>query len=245
MSDGAGGWQCAAGRADPGGTAPRRAGAARQSRRPRNPQWLPSMQRGSASTDTWVITEGAVDRTSAAAAAADGRTSWPAGTASSPAAAAENLFWLGRYTERAENSVRLARLALEALRHGSEPVLEVLHGWRCATAWSVPGCPAERGCPGGAAVRARADPPCAWGMPHRGLQRGLQPARAATVRPGPARAPVHRALEAHPRGGQHFRSSWAVVMALERATSRCATCWACSTAPPPTWPPSPVRRPTA
>jgi uncharacterized alpha-E superfamily protein len=28
---------------------------------------------------------------------------------------AENLFWLGRYTERAENSVRLARLTLESL----------------------------------------------------------------------------------------------------------------------------------
>ena len=29
--------------------------------------------------------------------------------------AAENLFWLGRYTERAENSVRLAQLTLECL----------------------------------------------------------------------------------------------------------------------------------
>jgi hypothetical protein len=27
--------------------------------------------------------------------------------------AAENLFWLGRYTERAENSIRLARITLE------------------------------------------------------------------------------------------------------------------------------------
>ncbi|HEV8691913.1 MAG TPA: alpha-E domain-containing protein, partial [Ideonella sp.] len=44
---------------------------------------------------------------------------------------AENLFWLGRYTERAENSVRLARLTLEALTgsfiHGaSPPVLRTL-----------------------------------------------------------------------------------------------------------------------
>jgi uncharacterized alpha-E superfamily protein len=42
--------------------------------------------------------------------------------------AAENLFWLGRYTERAENTVRLARLTLEALPAGSAPVLQVLHG---------------------------------------------------------------------------------------------------------------------
>ncbi|OYV01969.1 MAG: hypothetical protein CFE45_02460, partial [Burkholderiales bacterium PBB5] len=40
--------------------------------------------------------------------------------------AAENLFWLGRYTERAENSVRLARVALEALPEASAPVLQLL-----------------------------------------------------------------------------------------------------------------------
>jgi uncharacterized alpha-E superfamily protein len=44
---------------------------------------------------------------------------------------AENLFWLGRYTERAENSVRLARLTLEslsgaALHEASPAVLTVL-----------------------------------------------------------------------------------------------------------------------
>jgi hypothetical protein len=42
--------------------------------------------------------------------------------------AAENLFWFGRYTERAENTVRLARLCLEALngeKPGVERVLEL------------------------------------------------------------------------------------------------------------------------
>ena len=35
--------------------------------------------------------------------------------------AAENLFWLGRYTERAENSARLARIILQSLNGDEEP----------------------------------------------------------------------------------------------------------------------------
>ena len=40
--------------------------------------------------------------------------------------AAENLFWLGRYTERAENSLRLAQLTLQCLGgedQSSQPLL--------------------------------------------------------------------------------------------------------------------------
>jgi hypothetical protein len=71
------------------------------------------MQRGGSSADTWVLTEGEVDTTSllhhehpAVDMSHRGRTV--------TSRAAENLFWLGRYTERTENSARLARLALEA-----------------------------------------------------------------------------------------------------------------------------------
>ena len=75
--------------------------------------WL-SMQSGSASADTWVLTEGEVDTTTLLPQpmqAADlSRVHWTVTSRS-----AENLFWLGRYTERAENSVRLARLTLESL----------------------------------------------------------------------------------------------------------------------------------
>jgi uncharacterized circularly permuted ATP-grasp superfamily protein/uncharacterized alpha-E superfamily protein len=75
--------------------------------------WL-SIQRGSASVDTWVLTEGKVDGTSLLPKplqAADlAQVHWTVTSRS-----AENLFWLGRYSERAENSVRLARLSLEAL----------------------------------------------------------------------------------------------------------------------------------
>ena len=91
--------------------------------------WL-SMQQGSASVDTWVQAEGEVDATSLLPRplqAADlGQVRWTVTSRS-----AENLFWLGRYTERAENSVRLARVTLEALAESlrgsaSPPLLRML-----------------------------------------------------------------------------------------------------------------------
>ena len=87
-----------------------------------------SMQRGGSSLDTWVLTDGAVDSFSmlpqplrvedilARRQSVSSRTG-------------ENLFWLGRYTERTENLVRLARTTL--LLTGADgdaplPVLQAL-----------------------------------------------------------------------------------------------------------------------
>lgn len=59
--------------------------------------------------------------------------------------AAENLFWLGRYTERAENSVRLARLTLQALSgedQSSEPLLDWLSAMAVDNALVLPDVPA-------------------------------------------------------------------------------------------------------
>jgi uncharacterized circularly permuted ATP-grasp superfamily protein/uncharacterized alpha-E superfamily protein len=102
LTDGEGGWKVL-----PGGltrVAPRRD--------PLADAWL-SIQRGSLSTDTWVMTDGEVDSTTLLAKAleaADLRdVHWMV-----TSRAAENLFWLGRYTERAENSARLARHVIEA-----------------------------------------------------------------------------------------------------------------------------------
>ncbi len=119
ISDGAGGW-----RVLPGGLA-----RVSHRRDAAHDPWL-SMQRGSASADTWVQTAGTVDTTSLLPrplTAADLST-WHRTVTSR---AAENLFWLGRYTERAENTVRLARVTLEALTgsfiYGASPaVLQVL-----------------------------------------------------------------------------------------------------------------------
>ena len=114
VSDGAQSW-----RVLPGGLA-RLAGPDAQ---------IASMQRGGSSADVWVQTHGAVDRTTLLQPHAT-----PASLARHRAPvtsrAAENMFWLGRYTERAENAVRLARLTLDLLGgedQSSRPLLTWLH----------------------------------------------------------------------------------------------------------------------
>ncbi len=73
-----------------------------------------SMQRGGSSVDTWVLTSGSVG----SASLLPGKLS-PGELAVKhrmvSSRSAENLFWLGRYSERAENNVRLCRLLLGSL----------------------------------------------------------------------------------------------------------------------------------
>ncbi len=85
-----------------------------------------SMQRGSASTDTWVLARDEVSALSLLPQPLQPQDliGWHRAITSR---AAENLFWLGRYTERAENMVRLIALALDHLQSSSPPVLAVLH----------------------------------------------------------------------------------------------------------------------
>ncbi|MFC0219557.1 circularly permuted type 2 ATP-grasp protein [Pseudochelatococcus lubricantis] len=65
-----------------------------------------AMQRGGAAADVWVMSRGTADRQTLLASATVGaqRT-----TPYLPSRAAENLFWLGRYVERAEFVIRLLR----------------------------------------------------------------------------------------------------------------------------------------
>jgi uncharacterized circularly permuted ATP-grasp superfamily protein/uncharacterized alpha-E superfamily protein len=86
---------------------------------------IASMQRGGSSADTWVLTEGEVDATSLL------HYDQPAieishRSRSVTSRAAENLFWLGRYTERCENTTRLARLTLESLNGEDQSSLPLL-----------------------------------------------------------------------------------------------------------------------
>jgi uncharacterized alpha-E superfamily protein len=103
-----------------------------------------SMQYGGSSADVWAMTTGEVDKTTMLQ---------PALTASTLAhrkrlvtsRAAENLFWLGRYTERAENSVQLARLVLECLGgedQSSQPLLTWLGRLAINNTLVLPGVPA-------------------------------------------------------------------------------------------------------
>ncbi|KRC01230.1 A circularly permuted ATPgrasp family protein [Hydrogenophaga sp. Root209] len=93
---------------------------------------IAAMQRGGSSADCWVLTEGPVDHTSllqtAPSTLALAQQKRPV-----TSRAAENLFWLGRYTERAENSVRLAQIVLNHLG-GEEPNSRPLMAWLTATA---------------------------------------------------------------------------------------------------------------
>jgi uncharacterized circularly permuted ATP-grasp superfamily protein/uncharacterized alpha-E superfamily protein len=95
-------------------------------------QLVAAMQRGGSSADCWVLTNGQVDTTtllqSQPSSLAIARHKRPV-----TSRAAENLFWLGRYTERAENSVRLAQIALNHLG-GEEPGSAPLLAWLSAVA---------------------------------------------------------------------------------------------------------------
>ncbi|MEN9903785.1 MAG: hypothetical protein RLZZ555_350 [Pseudomonadota bacterium] len=80
-------------------------------------QAIASMQGGGSSADCWVQTEGEVDQASLLTDTHNARAHAQQKRIVS-SRSAENLFWLGRYTERADNSLRLARLTLRLL--GSE-----------------------------------------------------------------------------------------------------------------------------
>lgn len=135
LSDGAGSWQVL-----PGG----------MTRLVSESAGLATMARGGSSADTWVLGEhAAAEDTDFEHATLAVLT--PGDTALVPrerlvtSRAAENLFWLGRYAERAENGARLARIVLQSLHGEEEPSLPQLM-WLGQLADSAglvaPGCPA-------------------------------------------------------------------------------------------------------
>jgi uncharacterized circularly permuted ATP-grasp superfamily protein/uncharacterized alpha-E superfamily protein len=70
-----------------------------------------SMQRGGASKDTWVLTNGPVSQFSMLKPSVGVRDLVRAG-ANLTSRVVENLFWLGRYSERFDDSARMLRVAL-------------------------------------------------------------------------------------------------------------------------------------
>ena len=105
---------------------------------------IASMQRGGSSADVWALTRGEVDKTTLLQPHMT-----PASLAQRKrlvtSRAAENLFWLGRYTERTENAIRLARLTLECLNgeeQSSPPLLAWLSKMALANTLVLPGVPA-------------------------------------------------------------------------------------------------------
>jgi len=88
---------------------------------------IASMQRGGSSADVWVMAPHAVDTTSLLKSGT-GSDLHARRSQSVTSRAAENLFWLGRYTERTENTLRLARLTLECL-NGEQQYSQPLLSW--------------------------------------------------------------------------------------------------------------------
>ncbi len=86
-----------------------------------------AMQRGGSAADVWVVSPGPVPRPSMAPAAGGAfRRATPGAL---PARAADNLFWLGRYVERAEGILRLSRACHMRLAEGgatAAPLLEAV-----------------------------------------------------------------------------------------------------------------------
>ncbi|MDQ3058794.1 MAG: circularly permuted type 2 ATP-grasp protein [Pseudomonadota bacterium] len=142
VADGSGSWQVL-----PGGLA----------RLASKNEHIASMQHGGSSADVWVLGEpsdlaGGASPASASASANASAASANTGAALPPllppaawatvplrhrppvtSRAAENLFWLGRYTERAENSTRLAQLILQSLNVEDQPS-QALLAWMSSMA---------------------------------------------------------------------------------------------------------------
>jgi uncharacterized circularly permuted ATP-grasp superfamily protein/uncharacterized alpha-E superfamily protein len=102
-----------------------------------------SMQRGGTSLDTWVLTEGAVDNFSMLPPPlqVDDIVQRRRPVSSRTG---ENLFWLGRYTERTEQLVRLARatlLLIDADSDAGEPVLRAVSAMAVKNGLAPPGVP--------------------------------------------------------------------------------------------------------
>ena len=91
---------------------------------------IASMQRGGSSADVWVQSK-ATEPPAALASVTKNEPSQPSASVLAQrqrlvtSRAAENLFWMGRYTERTENTLRLVRLSLEILtsENQNQPLL--------------------------------------------------------------------------------------------------------------------------
>jgi uncharacterized circularly permuted ATP-grasp superfamily protein/uncharacterized alpha-E superfamily protein len=79
-----------------------------------------TIQRGAASQDTWVVADGPVS-TLSLLKPAGAPVELSRGGGDLPSRVADNLFWLGRYAERADAMTRLARTAVARLPDGAEP----------------------------------------------------------------------------------------------------------------------------
>ena len=105
-----------------------------------------SIQRGAASQDTWVVSEGPVS-TLSLLKPVDAPVELSRGGGDLPSRVADNLYWLGRYAERADAMARLARTAVARLPDGLEPGASLLAALRAQARAAAPAFDAASGKP--------------------------------------------------------------------------------------------------
>jgi uncharacterized circularly permuted ATP-grasp superfamily protein/uncharacterized alpha-E superfamily protein len=101
-----------------------------------------SLQRGAATADAWVLARGPVAETTLLPTAE--RIQVQRATGLLPSRAADNLFWVGRYVERAEATLRLVRAMINRAAEADETAAPVIAGiGLLLEAWDA--VPAETG----------------------------------------------------------------------------------------------------
>ena len=101
-----------------------------------------SMGAGASSADVWVLAERRVEETSLVASLEDERIIRVLGNL--PSRAADNLFWMGRYIERAEATLRLVRALCNRLTHDSSERRVIERLQRLLFAWGAIPEPSEQ-----------------------------------------------------------------------------------------------------
>ncbi len=94
-----------------------------------------SLQHGGGSKDTWILSDAPVSHTTLLAAGVQ-PVPFSRGAGDLPSRIADDLFWLGRYVERAEMQVRLGRAAYRRLieENGFEDMFAPPRPWRLSSA---------------------------------------------------------------------------------------------------------------
>jgi uncharacterized circularly permuted ATP-grasp superfamily protein len=85
-----------------------------------------SLQRGGATADAWVLSHGPVPETTLLPTAEGMQVQRAAGLL--PSRAADNLFWVGRYVERVEATLRLVRALINRLAEADDAAAPVIAG---------------------------------------------------------------------------------------------------------------------
>ena len=130
-----------------------------------------SLQRGALTADAWISSPGPMVETTLLPS--PDRITIKRATGILPSRAADNLFWLGRYVERTEATLRLVRALLNRMAESdpSEQVIDAITS--LIVAWGI----VPEGSSGDAARPDRPRRACAWrvpGLAARARQRGAQ-----------------------------------------------------------------------